>query len=182
MHDASSFLETSSAGRCGSDCLGTRYCERSRRWLLCGIHHSNLVDGVVHFLVNVDNTPLRACSQFEARMGVRLSLIDAMHICEIDLIEEAPGFSDKLRLISLHPLMQPRHHLSDTAGVVAPDQADLGSALSEGLRAHRVVRVDHPAGELPDRLDRHVPQHLHRQAGQVGPRGSGKVGGWLSDL
>ena len=29
--------------------------------------------------------------------------------------------------------------------------------------------VDHPAGELPDRPDRHVPQHPHRQAGKVRP-------------
>ena len=34
------------------------------------------------------------------------------------------------------PLMQPRHHLPDAAGVVAPDEADLGSALAEGLEAH----------------------------------------------
>ena len=31
------------------------------------------------------------------------------------------------------------------------------------------MRVDHPAGELPDRPDRYVPQHPHRQAGQVWP-------------
>lgn len=71
--------------------------------------------------------------------------------------------------LGLPPLMQPRHYLSDAAGVVAPDEADLGGALAEGLEAHQVVRVDHPAGELPDRPDRHVPQHPHRQAGQVRP-------------
>ena len=70
---------------------------------------------------------------------------------------------------AIHPLMQPRHYLPDAAGVVAPDEADLGGALAEGLEAHQVVRVDHPAGELPDRPDRHVPQHPHRQAGQVRP-------------
>ena len=52
--------------------------------------------------------------------------------------------------------MQPRRYLSDAVGVVAPDEADLGGALADGLRAHQVVRVDHPAGELPDRPDRHV--------------------------
>ena len=52
--------------------------------------------------------------------------------------------------------MQPRHYLSDATGVVAPDEADLGSALAEGLETHQVVRVDHPAGDLPDR---HVPWH-----------------------
>lgn len=32
--------------------------------------------------------------------------------------------------------MQPRHHLPDATGVVAPDEADLGGALAEGLEAH----------------------------------------------
>ena len=50
--------------------------------------------------------------------------------------------------VRFRPLMQPRHYLSDAAGVVAPDQADLGGALAEGLEAHQVVGVDHPAGEL----------------------------------
>ena len=71
--------------------------------------------------------------------------------------------------VRFRPFMQPRHYLSDAAGVVAPDEADLGGALAEGLEAHQVVGVDHPAGELPDRPDRHVPQHPHRQAGQVWP-------------
>ena len=34
--------------------------------------------------------------------------------------------------------MQPRHYLSDATGVVALDEADLGSALAEGLEAHQV--------------------------------------------
>ena len=38
--------------------------------------------------------------------------------------------------VRLRPLMQPRHYLPDTAGVVAPDEADLGGALAEGLEAH----------------------------------------------
>lgn len=38
--------------------------------------------------------------------------------------------------VRLRPLMQPRHRLPDTAGVVAPDEADLGGALAEGLKAH----------------------------------------------
>ena len=41
--------------------------------------------------------------------------------------------------LGLPPLMQPRHHLPDAAGVVAPDEADLGGALAEGLEAHQVV-------------------------------------------
>ena len=38
--------------------------------------------------------------------------------------------------VLLHTLMQPRHYLLDAVGVVAPDEADLGSALAEGLEAH----------------------------------------------
>lgn len=32
--------------------------------------------------------------------------------------------------------MQPRHYLSDAADVVAPDEADLGGALTERLETH----------------------------------------------
>ena len=61
-------------------------------------------------------------------------------ICATDHQLEVKCFfritSDTYFRLGLAPPMQARHHLSDTAGDVAPDQADLGGALAEGLEAH----------------------------------------------
>ena len=57
-----------------------------------------------------------------------------MFICPVgSRLRAALGGSLLHAFVGFRPLMQPRHHLSDAAGVVAPDEADLGSALTERL-------------------------------------------------
>ena len=71
-------------------------------------------------------TTLRLC--FGLRQANRVYLPGWQPVVCAALGEFAPP-----RLRAPPPLMRPRHCLSDAAGVVAPDEADLGSALTERL-------------------------------------------------